>query len=258
MTLEYSPLGLIGVLTPQANTTVEPEFNLLCPAGYAIITARLTSRKETIEARLVDYWNTIDEALDQFANAPISAYAFACTGTSYLIGAEDEERVVLSIEKRRGAPFITSARAVVDALNLISARRIGLVSPYPPDLRDASIRYWENCGFNVAEVASALGPSSASNPIYSLAATSARDALASLNTRDLDAVLMLGTGMPTLEPIFQARGSGRPPVLSCNLCLMWRSVHAARGVELELSGLRRWIAGEVWGARLADRRVGQA
>ena len=45
MSLEYAPRGLVGMLTPQANTTVEPEFNLLWPPGVAMINARLISDK---------------------------------------------------------------------------------------------------------------------------------------------------------------------------------------------------------------------
>jgi maleate isomerase len=255
MTLEYSPLGLIGTLTPQANTTVEPEFSVLCPPGYAFINARLTSRKNTIEARLVDYWHTIDRTLDQFANAPVSAYAFGCTGTSYLVGAEAEKAVVARIEADRGAPFITSARAVVDALNAIPARTIGLVSPYPPDLTQASIAYWQNCGFEVAEVSSAFNPGSTFHPIYSLPAASARDALALLKTRDLDAVVMLGTGMPTLAPILEVAGRDGPPVMSCMLCLAWRTVEVVKGVTPNRDTLKRWIAGEGWGSRLTERRI---
>ncbi len=45
MSLEYAPRGLVGMLTPQANTTVEPEFNLLWPPGVAMINARLMSDK---------------------------------------------------------------------------------------------------------------------------------------------------------------------------------------------------------------------
>lgn len=255
MALEYGPLGLVGVLTPQANTTVEPEFSLLCPPGYAFINARLTSDKGTIEARLVDYWRTIEAKLDQFANAPISAYAFGCTGTSYLVGLDEEKKVVGNIEEARGVPFITSARAVVDALNLISARRIGLVSPYPLDLNKASIAYWQSCGFDVAEVSNAFNPDSSFHPIYSLPAASARDALAVLKKRDVDAIVMLGTGMPTLAPILEMAGREGPPVLSCMLCLGWRAAQAVKGVEPDRDTLFRWIAGEGWGARLVARQI---
>ena len=37
--LEYSKNGLVGVLTPQANTTVEPEFRVLCPKNVGMINA---------------------------------------------------------------------------------------------------------------------------------------------------------------------------------------------------------------------------
>ena len=58
--LEYAKRGLIGVLTPQANTTVEPEFSILRPAGVTMLNARLTSSKKTIEERLVDYTHKIE------------------------------------------------------------------------------------------------------------------------------------------------------------------------------------------------------
>ncbi len=63
MVLEYAPLGLIGVLTPQANTTVEPQMQILLPPGFAYINARLTSPKGTIEERLVDYYDTLEPSL---------------------------------------------------------------------------------------------------------------------------------------------------------------------------------------------------
>ena len=103
--LEYAPKGLIGVLTPQANTTVEPEFAILRPPGYAMLNARLTSPHSTIEARLRDYWATTETSLDQFANAPISAAAFACTGATYLAGKDEEDALVARIENARGYPL---------------------------------------------------------------------------------------------------------------------------------------------------------
>ena len=52
--VEYARKGLIGVLTPQANTTVEPEFAILMPPGYAFLNARMVSDKPTMQGRLDD------------------------------------------------------------------------------------------------------------------------------------------------------------------------------------------------------------
>ena len=43
MSLEYAQDGLIGLMTPQANTTVEPEMGILLPPRMGMISARLTS-----------------------------------------------------------------------------------------------------------------------------------------------------------------------------------------------------------------------
>ncbi len=48
------------MLTPQANTTVEPEFAILLPPGYAFLNARMVSNKPTIEGRLDDYFATME------------------------------------------------------------------------------------------------------------------------------------------------------------------------------------------------------
>ena len=142
--LEYAKRGLVGVLTPQANTTVEPEFTILWPAGIAMLNARLTSSKETIEERLVDYTEQVEISLKQFANAPLQAVAFGCTGASYLIGQEKETEICARIEKNKGYPFVTAARAVTDSFIALGAKKIGLVSPYPASLTEVSVNYWQN------------------------------------------------------------------------------------------------------------------
>ena len=192
-TLEYACEGLVGVLTPQANTTVEPEFNILWPAGVAMINARLTSPKQSMAERLADYAGQIETTLDQFANAPIGAAAFACTGASYLIGKDREAALCAKIEKARHYPLVTAARAVCEWLSLLQAKHIGLVSPYPPDLTGQSAAYWQGAGFEVAEVVSVFNEASEFHPIYSLSAGDAGDGLDALADKNLDAIVMLGT-----------------------------------------------------------------
>ena len=248
--IEYAPKGLIGVLTPQANTTVEPEFTILCPPGYAIINARLTSLKPTIMDRLAEYFVTAERQLERFANAPVDAHAFACTGASYLSGRDAEDALVARAEAQTGRPFITAARAVSDALNALSARRIGLVSPYPPELNRTSVAYWTSRNFEVVEEAGNFESASTFHPIYSISNKTAGTAVRAMKTKEIDAIVMLGTGMPTLRLIRDAARIKGPPVLSSMLALAWRTVTAIDGRQSDRKNLVNWIAAEHWGQRL--------
>jgi maleate cis-trans isomerase len=219
-----------------------------------MINARLTSDKASMSARLVDYFENYETALRQFANAPVGVVAAACTGASYLAGREREAGVTKQIEARHGFPFVTAALAVVDALNTLEARRLGLVSPYPDDLNRASIGYWQSHGFEVADVANAFNTDSSFHPIYSLGGSAASQALRTLEGKPLDAIVMLGTGMPTLHPIADAIGWKGAPVMSCNLCLAWRAVEALEKSQPRRETLQDWLCGKGWVAQLKARQ----
>lgn len=253
MSIAYGAEGLLGVLTPQANTTVEPEMAIMLPPRMAMLNARLTSPRASIAARLVDYVDGLDRAVTQFANAPVGAIAFACTGASYLVGREAEDAAVERLGAMTGVPFVTAARAVCDAFAVLGARRIGLVSPYPADLTEASAAYWTSRGFEVGRIVAAAAPGEAFHPIYAMSAGSAAEALAGMRGADVEAIVMLGTGMPTLKPILDSPEVDGAPVISCMTALAWRSILALRAEAPEPGFLRRWIAGEGWRARYAQR-----
>lgn len=219
MPTHYAPKGLIGLLTPQANTTAEPEAQRLLPPGTGMITARLVSTAQAMNDRLVAYIENIDTTTAQFANAPIDALAFACTGSSYLIGREREAALIANSR----VPLHTAGTAVVAALATLNARRIALVSPYAPDLTQASAAYWQSHGLTVTQVARIAPDTKGHHPIYALAPEAAAAALAGVRG-DHDAVLLLGTGLPSLGLIAAHRGK---PLISCMTALIW---HAARGL----------------------------
>ena len=250
--LEYAPDGLLGVLTPQANTTVEPEFSILMPPGTAMIAARLTSDKPTIDARLVDYVASMERSLDQFANAPVKAVAFACTGAAYLVDPDEEDRHLQEIKAERAYPVVTAANAVFDALQILKAQRIGIVSPYGDPLHANALKYWEKRGVNLVRVERITSDDAAFHPIYALGGNASRGALEAIGTDGLDAIVMLGTGLPTLPAILRA--GGKPlPVISPNLCLVWRSLLAMQGVQPSAGNLAPWVNGKAWSDRFRAR-----
>jgi maleate isomerase len=219
-----------------------------------MINARLMSDKPSMSDRLVDYFDNYEAALRQFANAPVGVVAAACTGASYLAGREREAVLTRQIEAKHGFPFITAALAVVDALNALKARKIGLVSPYPDDLNRASISYWQSHGFEVTDVANAFNTEGAFHPIYSLGGSAASKALRTLEGKPLDAIVMLGTGMPTLHPIADSIGWNGAPVMSCNLCLAWRAVEALEKSSPRPATLQDWLGGNGWVPQLKARQ----
>jgi maleate cis-trans isomerase len=249
MAVEYAPRGLLGVLTPQANTTVEPELRALLPPGIAMLNARMTSAKPTIVARLLDYLASLEAWTTQFANAPVNAIAFACTGASYYAGVAEEEAAAARIGAARGVPFVTAGHAVRDAFLALGAKRIGLVSPYPNDLTEAAIGYWNASGLEVARVSGSAVRDGAFHPIYAMTGECAHRALLALDPSGLDGIAMLGTGMPTLAPILRTPFHGDVPVISCMLALAWRSVCALDGAAPSRENLLPWVRGEGWGAR---------
>ena len=94
-----------------------------------MVNARLISSKKTIEERLIDYTGQIEASLDKFANAPIRAVAFACTGASYLMGQGKEAELCERVHKNRGYPLVTAAHAVTNYLQTLFVKRIGLFTP---------------------------------------------------------------------------------------------------------------------------------
>jgi maleate isomerase len=259
MSFDYGPRGFIGVLTPQANTTVEPELNILMPPGVGVVNARLVSARPAMEDRLAEYFDTLDASVAQFGDAALRALGVACTGSSYLAGRDEEDRIFGELARRRGVLATNSALATVDALQALGARRIGLVSPYPDSLLQKSIGYWESRGLAVAGVAKVVATpadherSGIAHSIYALGSDSVMQALTGLRGQRLDAVVMLGTGMPSLQSIVRRPSLDGAPVLSCTLALAWRCVLAVEGAACTKESLLEWIAASHWKARWQDR-----
>jgi maleate isomerase len=211
----------------------------------------MLSPHKTIEERLVDYWMKAPQFARQFANAPVGSLSFACTGTSYLVGKQVEDDVLAEVTKQSGGlPAMSAATAVCYALSVLGAQRIGLVSPYEGALDAACTPYWESRGFDIAAKTNATGATHEFHPIYSLSSGSAQQALDDMEDDSLDAIVMLGTGMPTLAPIARTPFKGKTPVLSCMFCVVWLSVLLAAREKADRQSLYDWLNGAWWRERM--------
>jgi maleate isomerase len=244
---EYGGGGLFGLMTPQSNPTAEPELRIMLPPTSALLAARLTNASSTLQQRLVDYGAGLGEFIGDFGNVVFDAVGFACTGTSYLTDPEVERGRIETIAARTGYPIITAAAAISSALVALQAETLALVSPYPPWLTDACRAHWERHGVTVtATLQLPSGPAQA-HRIYGLTTSEVLGAVAAFDTRGAQALLLAGTGMPSLRAICALEPASALPVLSANLCLAWA---LARTTGEVVAGPESRLYGG-WGARLA-------
>ncbi|MEX2149737.1 MAG: hypothetical protein WD793_05955 [Steroidobacteraceae bacterium] len=228
---EYGRLGRIGIGTPQANPTVEAELAILLPRACSLQVTRLTSQAQSPMQRLEEYLTGLESYLAAFDTLRPDVFGFACTGSSYLLGAEVERGIIGSAAERHGYPVETAARAILWGLQRLGARRIAVIEPYPRPVMDAARRYWDAAGIELAHVRHIATRDADTRGIYELGSDDVAAALPGLPLKEIDAVLVSGTGLPSLATI---RGSSASvPVISSNYCL------AAR--LLDLLGRAEWL-----------------
>ena len=248
---EYSARSLLGVAVPQANPVVEPEFSALVPSGVGVIATRLQGSRTDSGNRLLQYLDNLGTSIEAFDTTRPDALGFACTGTSYLIGADEERRRIGAFGESYGFPIITSAQAILAACKHLGLKRIALLAPYPQFLVDASITYWQRAGLTITHSARTEMDTTDTRAVYKMRAPMIMKAAEKLDSSAADAILMSGTGMPTLRVMAELALSTGKPVLSSNLCLAWALMQET-GVELDAArtGIGETLLGG-WAERVA-------
>lgn len=203
-----------GIGTPQANPTVDIEFQQFFGGPERAVVTRLISDAETTDGRLVAYIEQLPRALASFDTMPLAAFGFACTGSAYLVGREAELRFCEEASNQFDLPVVTATQAIHRELTLRGARSIAMLAPYPEKLCDAAVMYWEELGFEFT-VIERIDIGDDTRAIYDITVNELRDALKTFDSNGADVTFLSGTGMPTIDALRNAH----QPMLSSNLCL---------------------------------------
>jgi len=234
----------IGVLVPAGNPTVEPEFYRMAPSSVTVHFARFDSPGGTtpgthlgMEQRLLGYLAALPAVIPSLAAVHPKVVALAHTSVSYAVGFADEPTLVERIAKLAGCPAVTASRAIVAAFARLGVRRIALATPYSEAVEALGATYWKAAGVEVVARRRLEGVTN----IYDETEARAYELGCQTDTRDAEALLISGTGLPTAGIIQRLEGELHKPVITGQTAALWQALRLA-GVIAPVVGYGQLLA----------------
>lgn len=203
---------MIALMTPMTNPTVEQEMRAFLPADLRYVVGRLVSAEASSSRRLEAYAAQLPAILEQFGAMTFDGVAFACTGSSYLM----PRRSLDDIQQQVSRPILWAADCIRKELEHLGVTQLALVSPYPEDLHEAALAYWREQGIEIVAQSRIETGSRDTRAIYGLKERQAKKMIAGLKDSGAQAILLSGTGMPSVGLLHP---DGNPRVISSNYCI---------------------------------------
>jgi maleate isomerase len=163
--------------------------------------------------------------------------ALSHTAVSYMNGFANEPVLLARLSALAGVPAITAARAVSEALRHLGARRVAIATPYSEAIGVASQAYWQAAGFDIVARRQLAGVVNIYDESEERALTLGREA----DVPGAEAVLISGTGLPTVGVVERLERELGKPVVTSQTATLWCALRAL-GVKGPVRGFGRLLS----------------
>jgi maleate cis-trans isomerase len=189
-----------------------------------------------MEERTRAYREGLDGPAQALGEVRPAIVLLAHTASSYAVGWGREQPLVERIASLCRAPALLAAQAVRAALHQLGVTRLALGTPYPESISRQGRAYWEAAGFALVGYHRLTDVTD----IYAETEERAAELARRANTPEAQAVLISGTGLPTVGALERLERELGKPVISSNQACLWRALRLA-GVGDPVTGFGRLL-----------------
>lgn len=238
-----------GVIAPSTNTSVEPEYALMQPAGITNHFCRIEIPDDPVRSDeeftqlLVNIREATEVAMDRVMTCSPGFVIMGMSAETFWDGAEGADVLHKKMEERAGVGVSLGSHACEHALTAYSEEKpiksIGVLTPYMP-AGDAMVRkFFTDIGYDVKALIGLKSPSPmliAHEPKEKL-----RQAIIDLNQSDVDCIIQVGTNLACMEVATEAERWLGKPVIAINAATYWHSLRR-NGFEDKVHGCGRLLS----------------
>lgn len=212
----------VGVILPSVNTTLEPEYAWIAPAGLSFHVARVMLRETTPEG-LRSMNEGVAAAADLVASVTPDVVAYACTSGSFVDGRDALVRQIADIRARVGCPVVATSQAMVEALRALAVARVALATPYLDTVNVAERAFLVSHGF---EVTSMRGLGLSGKAIREVPPERVADLVRIADSPSAQAIFVSCTDFRALEVVDALERELGKPVVTSNQVTLWAILRA--------------------------------
>ena len=229
----------IGVIVPPSNTVNETEFNRLKPDGVTFHFTRSPLHPDPAADGFAEMMRDLDRACGDLATCAVDLVAYGCTSGSMACPAD---RLLGKMREASGADAVSTAGAILVALNALGVTRIAMATPYTDETNAHEAEFLEEHGIEVV-AASGLGLNASLEKIQRISRVPPKtvfDHALAVDRPEAEALLICCTDFNTIdaiEPLEEALGK---PVVTSNAATLWASLRAL-GIEDRIAGCGRLL-----------------
>jgi len=210
-----APRALIGVMTPAMNTVVQPELELLKPAGVTNQMQRFRLGGERISDDLKDEAEKLMDCHPQ-------VMAIGLTTDAGENGVAKLSKVCDELSGSIGIPVCNASIATQSALRHLNAQRIAVLTPFNADIDQIVKANIEAGGFEVIAIRGTEAPSLPA--ICETPLEQIQQVVMQLAESDCDAIAQIGTALPLVGMLTELEQLCGKPIVACNAALYWQAL----------------------------------